>query len=95
MFLAERCSLVVGVHAAACIVAHSDCFPLLLEALVCERFPEIRGQFLLYFFGADVLFGKGEVTSGLWFLPFVLVWIVGTAVLGSWALRHLWKGATP
>ena len=48
----------------------------------------------LYFFGADVMLGKGEVTSGLWFLPFVLIWFVGTAVLGGWALRHLIKGAT-
>ena len=47
----------------------------------------------LYFFGADVMLGKGEVTSGLWFLPFVLIWLVGTAALGGWALRHLLKGA--
>ena len=48
----------------------------------------------LYFFGADVMLGKGEVTSGLWFLPFVLIWFVGTAALGGWAVRHLFKGAT-
>ena len=48
----------------------------------------------LYFFGADVMLGKGEVSSGLWFLPFVLIWFVGTAALGGWALRHLFKGAT-
>ncbi|MDJ0638795.1 MAG: hypothetical protein QNJ20_08175 [Paracoccaceae bacterium] len=43
----------------------------------------------LWFFGADVMLGKGETTSSLWFLPFVLVWIVGTAALGLWALKHL------
>ena len=46
----------------------------------------------LWFFGADVMAGKGETTSSLWFLPFVLVWIVGTAALGTWSLRHLFKG---
>ena len=46
----------------------------------------------LWFFGADVMLGKGETTSSLWFLPFVLVWLVGTAVLGAWSLRHLAKG---
>ena len=48
----------------------------------------------LWFFGADVMLGKGETTSSLWFLPFVLVWIVGTAALGVWSLKHLFK-ATP
>lgn len=47
----------------------------------------------LYFFGADVMFGKGEITSSLWFLPFVIVWIVGTAVLGFRSLRHLFSEA--
>lgn len=49
----------------------------------------------LWFFGADVMLGKGETTSSLWFLPFVLIWIVGTVAFGLWALRHVWKGATP
>ncbi len=48
----------------------------------------------LWFFGADVMLGKGETTSSLWFLPFVLVWIIGTAALGVWSLRHLFKGET-
>ncbi len=48
----------------------------------------------LYFFGADVMFGKGELTSSLWFLPFVLVWLAGTAGLGVRTLRHVLKGAT-
>ena len=46
----------------------------------------------LWFFGADVMLGKGETTSSLWFLPFVLAWLVGTAGLGVWSLRHLAKG---
>lgn len=45
----------------------------------------------LYFFGADVMFGKDETTSSLWFLPFVLIWIVGTAAFGLWSVRHLLK----
>ncbi|MEO0865753.1 MAG: hypothetical protein AAFY39_14465 [Pseudomonadota bacterium] len=45
----------------------------------------------LWFFGADVMLGKGETTSSLWFLPFVLIWIVGTAALGFWSLKHLFK----
>lgn len=45
----------------------------------------------LWFFGADVMFGKGETTSSLWFLPFVLVWIVGTAAFGMMSLKHLLK----
>ncbi len=47
----------------------------------------------LWFFGADVMLGKGETTSSLWFLPFVLVWIVSTAALGLWSLRHVFKKA--
>ena len=47
----------------------------------------------LWFFGADVMLGKGETTSSLWFLPFALVWIVGTAALGVWSLRHIFKEA--
>jgi|GEM_PF-6399549 hypothetical protein len=43
----------------------------------------------LWFFGADVMLGKGETTSSLWFLPFVLIWIVGTAAFGVVSLRHL------
>ena len=27
----------------------------------------------LYFFAAEVMWGKGEMSSGLWFLPFVLI----------------------
>ncbi len=46
----------------------------------------------LYFFAADVILGKSETASGLWFLPFVLLWIAGTAGLGAWALRHLARG---
>ena len=46
----------------------------------------------LWFFGADVMLGKGETTSSLWFLPFVLVWIVGTAALGVLSLKHVFKG---
>lgn len=45
----------------------------------------------LWFFGADVMLGKGETTSSLWFLPFVLAWIVGTAAFGVWSLKHLFK----
>lgn len=45
----------------------------------------------LWFFGADVIYGKGETTSSLWFLPFALIWIGGTAALGTRALRHLLK----
>jgi hypothetical protein len=37
------------------------------------------------------MFGKGEITSSLWFLPFVLIWLFGTAALGARCLRHLWK----
>ncbi len=47
----------------------------------------------LWFFGADVMLGKGETTSSLWFLPFMLIWITGTAALGLWSLRHLFKRA--
>ena len=43
----------------------------------------------LWFFGAEVMLGKGETTSSLWFLPFVLVWIVGTAAFGVLSLKHL------
>ena len=43
----------------------------------------------LWFFGADVMLGKGQTTSSLWFLPFVLVWIVGTAAFGVLSLKHL------
>lgn len=51
----------------------------------------------LWFFHAEVMQiigvpGSGEGTSGVWFLPFVLVWIVGTAALGLWSLRHFAKG---
>lgn len=45
----------------------------------------------LWFFGADVMLGKGETTSSLWFLPFVLIWVTGTAALGLWSLRHLFR----
>lgn len=45
----------------------------------------------LWFFGADVMFGKGEETTSLWFLPFVLIWIVGTAAFGLWALKHIFR----
>ena len=45
----------------------------------------------IWFFGADVMLGKGETTSSLWFLPFVLVWIVGTAAFGIVSLKHLLK----
>ncbi len=45
----------------------------------------------LWFFGADVMLGKGETTSSLWFLPFALVWIVGTVAFGVWSLKHLLK----
>lgn len=45
----------------------------------------------LWFFGADVMLGKGETTSSLWFLPFVLIWIIGTAAFGTMALKHLLK----
>lgn len=45
----------------------------------------------VYFFGADVMFGKDETTSSLWFLPFVLAWIVGTAAFGMLSLKHLLK----
>ncbi len=55
-------------------------------------FQAIMLPVFLWFFGADVMLGKGETTSSLWFLPFVLVWIVGTAALGLWALRHILKG---
>lgn len=55
-------------------------------------FQAIMAPVFLWFFGADVMFGKGETTSSLWFLPFVLVWFAGTAALGTWALRHLFKG---
>ena len=54
-------------------------------------FQAVMFPVFLYFFGADVMFGKGEVTSSLWFLPFVLIWLFGTAALGAWCLRHLWK----
>lgn len=47
----------------------------------------------LWFFGADVMLGKGETTSSLWFLPFVLVWLVGTAALGVLSLKHLFGEA--
>lgn len=47
----------------------------------------------VYFFGADVMYGKGETTSSLWFLPFVIVWIVGTGVLGFRSLRHVFSEA--
>ncbi|MEL7149861.1 MAG: hypothetical protein AAGK71_03965 [Pseudomonadota bacterium] len=43
----------------------------------------------LWFFGADVMLGKGETTSSLWFLPFVLGWFAGTAGFGVWSLKHL------
>lgn len=49
----------------------------------------------LWFFGADVMLGKVETTSSLWFMPFVLLWIAGTAGLGLLSLRHLWQGARP
>lgn len=52
-------------------------------------FQAIMAPVFLYFFGADVILGKGETTSSLWFLPFVLVWIVGTAVFGILSLKHL------
>ena len=45
----------------------------------------------LYFFAAEVMLGKTEMNSGLWFLPFVLIWIVGTVALGVWALRHVFR----
>ncbi len=45
----------------------------------------------LWFFGADVMYGKGETTSSLWFLPFVLIWIVGTGVLAFRSLRHVFS----
>ena len=54
-------------------------------------FQAVMMPVFLYFFAADVMFGKGETTSGLWFLPFVHLWIVGTAALGGWALKHLWR----
>ena len=49
----------------------------------------------LWFFGVDVMLGKGEISSSLWFLPFLLVWIVGTVALGLWTLRHIWKEVRP
>ena len=56
-------------------------------------FQAVMLPIFLYFFAADVMLGKGETTSGLWFLPFVLIWIVGSAALGLWSLRHLYQGA--
>lgn len=44
-----------------------------------------------YFFGTEVMLGKGEMSLGLWFLPFVLIWIAGTVALGVWALRHVFQ----
>lgn len=44
-----------------------------------------------WFFAADVMLGKGEATSSLWFLPFVLIWLVGTAGFGTLSLKHLLK----
>ncbi len=55
-------------------------------------FQAVMAPIFLWFFGADVMLGKGETTSSLWFLPFVLVWIVGTAALGVFALKHIFKG---
>lgn len=60
-------------------------------------FQAIMLPVFLYFFGADVMQipgfpGAGVTTSSLWFLPFVLVWMAGTAGLGVWALKHLFKG---
>ena len=54
-------------------------------------FQAIMLPVFLYFFGADVMFGKNETTSSLWFLPFVLAWLAGTAGLGMLALKHLLK----
>ncbi len=54
-------------------------------------FQAVMAPVFLWFFGADVMLGKGETTSSLWFLPFVLVWIIGTAVLGVLSLKHLLK----
>ncbi|MEM7753617.1 MAG: hypothetical protein AAF230_09400 [Pseudomonadota bacterium] len=50
----------------------------------------------LYFFGADVMQipgfpGAGVTTSSLWFLPFVLAWMAGTAAFGVLSLKHLLK----
>ena len=45
----------------------------------------------LYFFAADVVLGKSQTASGLWFLPFALLWFVGSAGLGAMTLRHLWR----
>ena len=52
-------------------------------------FQAVMLPIFLYFFGADVIWGKGEITSSLWFLPFALVWLVGTAALGFRAIKHL------
>ena len=54
-------------------------------------FQAVMLPIFLYFFGAEVMLGKGEMSSGLWFLPFVLIWIVGTVVLGAWSLRHVFQ----
>lgn len=58
-------------------------------------FQAFMAPVFLWFFGADVMLGKGETTSSLWFLPFVLIWLTGTAALGFWSLRHLFKKASP
>ncbi|MDA8586793.1 hypothetical protein N9L47_11095 [Rhodobacteraceae bacterium] len=52
-------------------------------------FQAVMLPIFLYFFGADVMYGKGELTSSLWFLPFALLWLVGTGALGFRALKHL------
>lgn len=54
-------------------------------------FQAVMLPIFLYFFAADVVLGKSQTASGLWFLPFVLVWFVGTAGLGALSLRHLWR----